>query len=524
MNVNALQAPILQSDLAVPLQDIAREFSKGWSHLPARESPLPALLIADPSWAFIGVNDVKSIFNAEVIYLIDIREKCRSCEDILRVLNLLFEEAKAKNVPLILKLGNFFIPDTGTIQLSLIQKQFLPYAVLFKDASTVTEEEYELVLDDHWTKKNGVQWIIAALFKEKLECKNNLTPLEMIAARTALFYLLKGSPPVLMSEVPKGLNSLLPKMEQGALSHLQQIVPGLYQKLLQNYPTEQSQRELMRGCLMECISSLPGRLSFPYPANIDQIEEEWNTLLRERDCLEALYEWRTCKVKEELKITISWAPYDDNRVFITGEEDYLQASAVNPGRVSFIASSAPTNEKELHYARRLMAREEIGLIVTLVNEMEHICHSTLIEDDSTHWESASKPEKEEPYQLRELTYEYEGKKGRVMQLQHPSWRDGKTTPESHLHAGILLAEKHRKKERPIFIHCKAGLGRTGVFCAAYEIYLQFQEYLAQGNSKEAFKPDIFSIVFRLNLQRHKMVLNEKQYKSLYDYAHFLQSF
>lgn len=64
-----------------------------------------------------------------------------------------------------------------------------------------------------------------------------------------------------------------------------------------------------------------------------------------------------------------------------------------------------------------------------------------------------------------------------------------------------------KPTSPIVIHCRCGIGRSGLICALFNLKEQIED------SKKII--DVFSVVRMLTAQRPCMIYNETQYDYLY---------
>lgn len=71
------------------------------------------------------------------------------------------------------------------------------------------------------------------------------------------------------------------------------------------------------------------------------------------------------------------------------------------------------------------------------------------------------------------------------------------------------------KPQIVAVHCKAGIGRTGVFLASYFLIQEINEQFANGIPLDKIQISIDKIVWELSLQRQFMVGNEEQYITLY---------
>ena len=72
------------------------------------------------------------------------------------------------------------------------------------------------------------------------------------------------------------------------------------------------------------------------------------------------------------------------------------------------------------------------------------------------------------------------------------------------------------EDKMIAVHCRAGVGRTGTFIAAYALIHDIDQQLARGRAPENIEISIEKVVWELSLQRPFLVAHLAQYKILYE--------
>jgi len=110
---------------------------------------------------------------------------------------------------------------------------------------------------------------------------------------------------------------------------------------------------------------------------------------------------------------------------------------------------------------------------------------------------------------------------RVLQLQYTEWPDHDVPDNGKALRGIInLVEEERKDDanpaRPIVVHCSAGVGRTGTFCAVHQIILK----LRIDSKKPDFDPsnyviNLYQTILKLRECRSGMVQQLVQYVFCY---------
>jgi len=85
---------------------------------------------------------------------------------------------------------------------------------------------------------------------------------------------------------------------------------------------------------------------------------------------------------------------------------------------------------------------------------------------------------------------------------------------------VYLDDKRRLEDRaPILLHCSAGIGRTGTFCALDCILDSVEHQKKQGIKDPTI--NVFSVVKALRDERAGMVQTKAQYKFIFDFLAWL---
>lgn len=111
----------------------------------------------------------------------------------------------------------------------------------------------------------------------------------------------------------------------------------------------------------------------------------------------------------------------------------------------------------------------------------------------------------------------------VIQLHYTFWEDHTAPDEASYHKLINLIkiiDIYRSENRPIIVHCSAGVGRTGTFIALYNLYCQI---IRQKNdsTKSQIEFSIMNTVRKLKEMRAHLVENFDQYLFIYQFVDLL---
>ena len=120
-------------------------------------------------------------------------------------------------------------------------------------------------------------------------------------------------------------------------------------------------------------------------------------------------------------------------------------------------------------------------------------------------------------------------KRKIVQYHAIGWPDKKVPkPEflDYLHeqlSNILgFIDEPANINKPVVVHCSAGVGRTGTFTSQYYLTSQVSYYKKKGmlnSGKDCVS--VFGTVRSLREQRMMMVQNFKQYEYIYDFMEML---
>ncbi|XP_040191411.1 receptor-type tyrosine-protein phosphatase alpha isoform X1 [Rana temporaria] len=233
-------------------------------------------------------------------------------------------------------------------------------------------------------------------------------------------------------------------------------------------------------------------------------------------------------------------PYEFNRVIIPvkrGEEntDYVNASFIDGYRQkdSYIASQGPLRHTMEDFWRMIWEWKSCSIV--MLTELEERGQEKCVQ----YWPSEGtmsfgditmelkKEEECESYTVRDLlvTNTRENKARQIRQFHFHGWPEVGIPTDGKGMINIIAAVQKQQQQsgnHPITVHCSAGAGRTGTFCALSTV---LERVKAEGIL------DVFQTVKSLRLQRPHMVQTLEQYEFCYrvvqeyidafsDYANF----
>ncbi|GMT01861.1 hypothetical protein PENTCL1PPCAC_24035 [Pristionchus entomophagus] len=229
--------------------------------------------------------------------------------------------------------------------------------------------------------------------------------------------------------------------------------------------------------------------------------------------------------------------FDHNRVELRGRSSddpnsYINASYIQSNdnsRAEFIAAQGPIGppenipqgrENTVSHFWEMIWQERVDCLVMLTRCIEHLklkCAQywpnelgSSMEYGSIRVELVAVTEYASAIQR---TFDVsQGEETRnVTQFHFEDWLDAKGPENTQNLLDLVLKIKDHQsgKRTPILVHCSAGIGRTGVFIALWQLITTIDS-----NPLEPI--DVMGRVKRLREQRIKMVQSSEQYSSLYE--------
>ncbi|GMR54946.1 hypothetical protein PMAYCL1PPCAC_25141 [Pristionchus mayeri] len=227
--------------------------------------------------------------------------------------------------------------------------------------------------------------------------------------------------------------------------------------------------------------------------------------------------------------------FDHNRVVLhdrPSEDSYINASYIqnnDNSRNEFIAAQGPIGPPEMIPQGRentvahfweMIWQERVDCLVMLTRCIEHLklkCAQywpnelgTTAEYGAIRVELVAVTEYASAIQ-RTFDVSLGDETRSVTQFHFEDWLDAKgpENTQNLLDLVLKIKDHHRGKTSPVLVHCSAGIGRTGVFIALWQLISAID-----ANPLEPI--DVMGRVKRLREQRIKMVQSSEQYSSLYD--------
>uniref|UniRef100_A0A6I8P1R3 Receptor-type tyrosine-protein phosphatase alpha n=1 Tax=Ornithorhynchus anatinus TaxID=9258 RepID=A0A6I8P1R3_ORNAN len=282
----------------------------------------------------------------------------------------------------------------------------------------------------------------------------------------------------------------------------------IYQALLEHYLYGDTELEVtsLESHLQKIYTRVPGTSS-------NGLEEEFKKLTSIKIQNEKM---RTGNLPANMKKNrvLQIIPYEFNRVIIPvkrGEEntDYVNASFIDGYRQkdSYIASQGPLQHTIEDFWRMIWEWKSCSIV--MLTELEERgqekcaqywpCDNPMACGDITM--ELKKEDECESYTVRDLlvTNTRENKSRQVRQFHFHGWPEVGIPSDGKGMINIIAAVQKQQQQsgnHPITVHCSAGAGRTGTFCALSTV---LERVKAEGIL------DVFQTVKSLRLQRPHMV-------------------
>jgi len=123
--------------------------------------------------------------------------------------------------------------------------------------------------------------------------------------------------------------------------------------------------------------------------------------------------------------------------------------------------------------------------------------------------------------LRRFTLQRGDDKRNCLQFQYVGWPDhGVPEDEDDFIKFTEKVDEYNKNGKPLLVHCSAGIGRSGTFCAIHSYVRYLKQYYAAKNDPNINLiplPDINvpQRLIELRRDRPKMIQTKEQYEFVY---------
>ena len=113
----------------------------------------------------------------------------------------------------------------------------------------------------------------------------------------------------------------------------------------------------------------------------------------------------------------------------------------------------------------------------------------------------------------------------ITQIHLNCWVDHTALNEEHIDKIITIIKfvDQYRNNKPVVVHCSAGVGRTGTFISLYNMYHEIMQqiYIIKN---EIIQISVFNLVRKLKEMRMFMVENENQYYFLYVFLNYILAY
>ena len=219
--------------------------------------------------------------------------------------------------------------------------------------------------------------------------------------------------------------------------------------------------------------------------------------------------------------------YKHTRVNIKTDSTYINASWINIPKEKFIISTQGPIKNTIEDFWTMIDQYNVPIIIMLCNLEEggySKCENYWKKKNMKNYKIEICEEKKyndylviRKFKLINLKNKDNFKE--VSQLHFIGWPDHgvpdiKKTYDTFINM-IDFINKN-KNDKPVVVHCSAGVGRTGTFIAMYTLYQEIMEQIQDKNKKE-IKFSVFNIVRKMKEMRMLLVQTEGQYLFVYKF-------
>lgn len=221
---------------------------------------------------------------------------------------------------------------------------------------------------------------------------------------------------------------------------------------------------------------------------------------------------------EETRVVLQEIPNDPgsdyiNANFITGEKS---------NKKRYISTQGPLAHTITDFWRMIW-EQHVSVIVMLTKEVENgkiKCNRYWPEENTLTFDNITVTfvKRQEEPQLIVRTFTVTNAQSpdvtrELTQFQYTAWADHGLPVQSSFLNLLYLVDSYNTGGGPICVHCSAGIGRSGTFCAVHRIIHEMNDHVTQHNSLPTV--NIVQTVLDMRQQRHGMVQTKEQYTFVY---------
>ena len=226
-------------------------------------------------------------------------------------------------------------------------------------------------------------------------------------------------------------------------------------------------------------------------------------------------------------------PYYYNNVKINSAHRYINASWIHmPIQGMFIATQGPLNNT-IEDFWTMCDEYDIEAIVMLCKLKEDGNEKCANYWDTKYLINYEIKKIEEKYLDNGITLRkfqliniYQKNRNKLItQIHLNCWVDHTALNEEHIDKIITIIKfvDQYRNNKPVVVHCSAGVGRTGTFISLYNMYHEIMQqiYIIKN---EIIQISVFNLVRKLKEMRMFMVENENQYHFLYVFLNYILAY
>ena len=224
-------------------------------------------------------------------------------------------------------------------------------------------------------------------------------------------------------------------------------------------------------------------------------------------------------------------PYKYNTVKINTKKKYINASPINiGGKENFFISTQGPKKETIEDFWTMVEELDSNVIVMLCKLFEggrKKCENYWDAKMKNYEIKTIKEEEYNMYVIRHFNLKNNKtkKEKKVYQIHFMGWPDHGIPDTSKNTVFDVFNEINQKVDelnignKPIIVHCSAGVGRTGTFIS---MYLLEKEIMKQINDKKKeIRFNVFNLVRKIKEMRMYMVQTQIQYQFVYLYVRYL---